>query len=168
MLILRVGEKQASLDELVHQSIPGTILLPGEHDLAIPAVPPPLPWSCWSVYDPRLGPRWPEEECLYDGGDGGLPVGFGPDGRLHGLDPADTVAEYSTSKGQRRLAISNRVCLFAPRFAVLRTEVVPIGYNTVINLATATTTQAQFLLQERRGSLVNVQVAAPEGVQGRL
>ena len=44
-----------------------------------------------------------------DGGDIGLRAGWGPDGKLRGLDPSDTVAEYVDSKGRKRLAVSNRV-----------------------------------------------------------
>jgi uncharacterized repeat protein (TIGR01451 family) len=60
-----------------------------------------------------------------------LPAGIGPDGRLHGLDPADTVAEYSDCKGDRHVTPSNPVCIFAPRFGFIRAEIAPAGYSGV-------------------------------------
>ena len=144
--------------------VPGTILFPGEQVLPPPAAPPCLPVACWPAYDPVLGPRCLEGECFHDGGDVGLPAGIGPDRQLHGLDPSDTVAEYTNSKGQRRIAISNRVCLCAPRFAVLRVEVAPSGFHTVANLGAAENLLARVVLRERLKGIEYLQVAAPEAM----
>jgi uncharacterized repeat protein (TIGR01451 family) len=122
LLVVRLGERRAEAAELMRQAIPGTILLPAERALAAPRVPPHLPWACFPVYDPVHGPRPFAEECLRDGGDVGRPVGIGPDGRVGGLDPSDTVAEYTDSLGRRHLTKSNRICLCVPRFALLRSE----------------------------------------------
>jgi uncharacterized repeat protein (TIGR01451 family) len=65
--------------------------------------------------------------CIPDGGDSGTPIGFGPDGKLRGLDPSDTVAQYVDGKGRHRLVVSNRVCLCVPRFIVVRGETQPIA-----------------------------------------
>jgi uncharacterized repeat protein (TIGR01451 family) len=162
LLVLRWGEREFDDAEMVHQSVAGTILLPSEPALAPPAAPPCLPWACFPFYDPKLGPRCLDEECFHDGGDGGLPAGIGPDGKLHGLDPADTVAEYTDSKGKRRIAISNRVCICAPRFAVMRTEIAPLGHVAVKVVAGADTVVAQMLLEERLRSRENRQIEAPE------
>jgi uncharacterized repeat protein (TIGR01451 family) len=129
--------------------------------------PPCLPAVCWEMVDPRLGPHIPNEECLKDGGDAGAPVGFGPDGRLHGLDPADTVAEYVCKDG-RHIAISNRVCLFAPRFAVLRTEVGPVGVNVIQSLAAAEVTTPPLILRERLKSQELEQIVELAVAQSRL
>ena len=59
------------------------------------------------------------QECLKDGGDHGLAAGFDNQGKLHGLDPADTVAEYKDASGRKQLAISNQVCICVPRFGVV-------------------------------------------------
>jgi uncharacterized repeat protein (TIGR01451 family) len=163
LVIVRLGERQAEIDELAHMSIPGTILFEGDPGLAPAAAPPCLPWACWPPYDPFLGPRCPVEEWLHDGGDDGVPAAIGPDGNLHGLDPADTVAEYTDCKG-RHLAISNRVCLFGPRFSVLWSETAPGDYHTVTNLAGAETTLAQTTLRLRLGVRENLQPAAAEVV----
>ena len=122
VLVVRAGDRDASEAELQQQSVPGTILFPDEKGLGLPRLPPQLPWACFQWYDPVIGPRPPVEECLRDGGDAGAPVGFDQDGRLQGLDPEDTVAEYRDSIGCKRIAISNRVCVCVPRYAVLRSE----------------------------------------------
>jgi uncharacterized repeat protein (TIGR01451 family) len=121
LLVMHLGERQFTRDELVNA--PGTILLPGENVLCAPALPPWVEWHCFPVIDPRAGPISPAEfMCVPDGGDVGLPAGFDRQGKLRGLDPSDTVAEYFDSLGRRRLAVSNRVCLCIPRFIVVMTE----------------------------------------------
>jgi uncharacterized repeat protein (TIGR01451 family) len=128
VLLIRLGERQADETDLRQRAIPGTILFPGEQGLAPPAAGPCLPWAGYQVHDPVLGPRPPEEECLHDGGDTGRPAGIDNQGRLGGLDPSDTVAEYTDSQGRRRLARSNRICLCVPRFAMLRSELPLAGF----------------------------------------
>ncbi len=54
-----------------------------------------------------------------DGGDVGLTAGFNKQGKLVGLDPSDTVAQYFDSRGRQRLAVSNRVALCIPRFVIV-------------------------------------------------
>ncbi len=149
LLVVRLGQRDVAPEEMAGHAIAGTVLLPGEATMGPPMAPPCLPAVCWDMVDPRLGPRFSDCECLKDGGDAGAPVGFGPDGRLHGLDPADTVAEYTCADAERRIAISNRVCLFAPRFAVLRNEVGPVGANVVQSLAAAEAATPPLILRER-------------------
>jgi uncharacterized repeat protein (TIGR01451 family) len=153
MLILRLGARVYSPEEMARLSIPATILLPGEQTLALPPVPPCIAWAGVHVYDPILGPRPPEEECLHDGGDSGAPVGLDPQGRLHGLDPSDTVAEYTDCNGQKHLAISNRVCLCVPRFAIVTVPIVPAGYETAVTLARTEGTVEHALLRMKQGSI---------------
>jgi uncharacterized repeat protein (TIGR01451 family) len=125
LLVLRLGEREMNEAELASSGLPGTVLLPGETTLAAPPVPPYLPWRCWPILvDPIHGPEPGSAEiCIPDGGDSGMPAGFDVEGRLRGLDPSDTMAEYQDSLGRRRLAISNRICLCVPRFLVLRGEI---------------------------------------------
>lgn len=143
MLIVRLGEREFGASELGALSVPGTILFPGEKTLPPAPHGPWLPWACVPVYDPFQGPKPPEEECLHDGGDVGLPAGIDRDGRLGGLDPTDTVAEYTDVRGRRRVAISNRVCVCVPRFAVLRTETPPAGFDLTVALGGAQGVLAQ-------------------------
>ncbi len=131
VLVFRAGNRDVSEEELRQDSVANTILFPTEKDLGIPRRPPQLPWVCFPWYDPTIGPKGAEEECLRDGGDSLEPAAFGPDGRLQGLDPEDTVAEYRDSEGNRKIAVSNRVCLCVPRYAVLRT-MLKLDLNRVV------------------------------------
>jgi len=137
VLVVRLGQRLWSQEEMAHQIIPGTVLLPGDSFLGQPRFGPMLPVVCFPWYDPLLGPP-PPDECLHNGGIGPTPLPPGPTpmrplrpgldstGRVQGLNPEDTVAEYTDSHGRRSLAKSNRVCLCVPRFAVLR-QLVPLG-----------------------------------------
>lgn len=128
LLILRLGQRQISEPELVAAGLSGTILLPGEKVLPAPAMLPVLPWYCLNLYDPIHGPRpFYHHYCLPDGSDYGTRAGVGPDGRLAGLEPADSVAQYMDSKGNRRIAVSNRVTIWVPRFVVIRHEITTAG-----------------------------------------
>jgi uncharacterized repeat protein (TIGR01451 family) len=143
MVVLRVGGRPQDNGELMRQAIPNTILLPGEKSLPPSRVPPFVPCPTAPLFDPILGPRPPEEECLQDGGDIGRRAGIGPEGRLEGLDPTDTVAEYTDSLGRRHVTPSNRVCLCVPRYAAVRSELPLAGYETRVTPAGAADTTRQ-------------------------
>jgi uncharacterized repeat protein (TIGR01451 family) len=149
MVVVRVGERPVDAAELMHNAIPGTILLPTEKYLPPPRIAPVVPFACVPPYDPVLGPRPAEEECLKDGGDSCQRAAIGPDGRLVGLDPTDTVMEYTDSHGRKHVIPSNRVCLCVPRYAALRSELPLTGYETRVGLANAeeATRQIQVGLQ---------------------
>lgn len=66
-----------------------------------------------------LSEKFPDE-YLCDGGDRALPVHYDQTNR-QGLDTEDTVAEYTDHTGKNRVRASNRVCVYAPRFAAIRT-----------------------------------------------
>src|SRR5207244_10184254 len=151
MLILRLGARTFSPEEMAQLSIPGTILLPGEKGLATPPVRPCIPWAGVQAYDPILGPRPPEEECLHDGGDSGVAAGLDQEGHLQGLDPSDTVAQYTDNHGRKHLAISNRICLCVPRFAVLTVPLAPAGYESGVALVKSETVLAQAVLRAKQG-----------------
>lgn len=123
LVVYQLGQRFLTPLELAAQAIPGTVLLPGEKLLGAPRLPPYLKWSWCPVYDPLHGPRSVSEFfTLYDGGNSGPTAGFDRFGKLTGLDPTDTVAEYLDSKGNQKLAVSNRVGLCVPRFLVFKTE----------------------------------------------
>lgn len=110
----------------------GTILLPNEGALPPAGAPPLIPHACYPLIDPILGPMHPSEfVSVFDGGDSGLPAGFDGRGKLRGVDPSDTVAEYVNSKGMKKLAVSNRVALCIPRYILLRSEFVPNIRGTI-------------------------------------
>jgi len=167
MMIVRLGGRVFTPEEMAQQSVPGTILFPGDKALAAPAVPPKLPWACTSLYDAKLGPRPSREECLQDGGIAGAAPGFDGEGRLHGLEPSDAVAEYKDSRGRLHLAPSNRVCICAPRFAALRTAIKPTGYETSVALARSGTALVQSVILTRLPSLEAEQMVQAEAIRGR-
>jgi len=76
------------------------------HGYAMPAVPP----------RPRIDPQ----EFLCDGGDRRPEARLGRDGRILALQPEDTVTHYTNPDGDVEFAASNRVCVYAPRFGVVR------------------------------------------------
>ncbi len=91
-----------------------------------------LPESAWTgvnTEDPSLvapwappGIRrpWPLDEYLCDGGDRDAPVFVRHDFQVKGLDLEDTVAHFDTLDGRTIVEPSNRVCVYAPRFASVR------------------------------------------------
>jgi len=62
----------------------------------------------------------PKDEYLCDGGDRELDVRLGRDGIYQGLDMEDTVASYRTKSGEIKVEASNKVCIYAPRYASVR------------------------------------------------
>jgi uncharacterized repeat protein (TIGR01451 family) len=121
--IVQLGQRVMTPEELAAVAIPGTVLLPGEKALSQPRVPPYLPWACYPLFDPTHGPESPAGLItLYDGGDSGSHAGYDRAGRLRGLDPSDTIAEYTDSKGRPRIVASNRVALCVPRFLILKSD----------------------------------------------
>jgi uncharacterized repeat protein (TIGR01451 family) len=159
VLLLRVGQRQFTAEEMAREVVAGTVLLPGDKGLSLPHAPP--------AGDPTLGPRRHEEECLHDGGDRGWPAGVDGQGRLGGLDPSDTVAEYRDSCGRPHLAVSNRVCLCVPRFAVVKCELPLAAHDVVLGVSGATKVLAQAQAQLRQPSLLAQQVKEPDALVGR-
>jgi uncharacterized repeat protein (TIGR01451 family) len=134
MLILRWGERTLTADELARESVAGTMLLPEQQSLPPASAPPCIPWAGMIFYDPIIGPKPPEEECLHDGGDTGPRAGINALGQLGGLNPTDTVAIYADSHGKKHIAVSNRVCICVPRFVVMRTINFPAGLGSALTV----------------------------------
>ena len=81
----------------------------------------PIPVVCESPWaPPGLAGPWPHDEYLHDGGDREVMANMGPGGEVRGLELEDTVAVYETIDGHTKIKPSNRVCLYAPRFAAVR------------------------------------------------
>jgi uncharacterized repeat protein (TIGR01451 family) len=62
----------------------------------------------------------PPDEYLCDGGDYGLRAAVRADWAVDGLEPEDSIAHYDTIDGRVIVTPSNRVCVYAPRFAAVR------------------------------------------------
>jgi uncharacterized repeat protein (TIGR01451 family) len=77
-----------------------------------------LPCGAWTP--PGLPCPWPDDEYLCDGGDQSPAVRVRKDWRVDGLQLEDTVVHYDTAAGDTYVQPTNRVCLYAPRFAAVR------------------------------------------------
>ncbi|MCI0378438.1 MAG: DUF11 domain-containing protein [Gemmataceae bacterium] len=168
LLVMRLGGRTFTPEEIAENNVPGTILLPNEKTLVAPAAPPWIQWACYPLLDPVLGPvPFSEYVTLFDGGDVGLSAGFNREGRLKGLDPSDTVAEYIDSQGVKRLACSNRIGLCIPRFVVYASE---YGIsNQTMRWATLATrsTKAHASYSADRGFIEHSQRLQLEGTSSR-
>ncbi len=74
------------------------------------------------------------DEYLCDGGDANGPVGIREDWEVEGLGQEDTVAHYDTIDGRTVVTPSNRVCIYAPKFGVVR-HVVDLHQYARIDMA---------------------------------
>jgi uncharacterized repeat protein (TIGR01451 family) len=109
-------------------------------------------------YGPVLGPG---DEYLCDGGDFVTPVGVHADWSITGLEQEDAIAHYDTVDGRVITTPSNRVCIYAPRFAAVRRVVQPIAHEqpvfinqTLEELSPAKAAEAQpVVMQKQRQGL---------------
>lgn len=98
---------------------------PGGPDCAPMEMQGPPP----EMFAPPPGPPiCPPDEYIYDGGDRNQPVVVVEGHQVHGLHQEDTVVHYDTLDGETKVDPSNRVCIYAPRFAAVR-HVTALGLN---------------------------------------
>jgi len=109
--------------------------------------------ACACASDHPIGPR---DEYLCDGGDYGLPAAVRKDWQIDGLQQEDTIAHYDTVDGRTVITPSNRVCIYAPRFGVVRREIdlheyarydTTVGFNDNLALARIDETERAFASQ---------------------
>ena len=92
---------------------------PNPYAPMVPGVPlPQQAYSGWSP--PGIARPWPEIEYLRDGGDRYAPVSVDQNWNVSGLETEDTIAHYDTTDGLVHVEPSNRVHIYAPRFAAVR------------------------------------------------
>ena len=100
---------------------------------------------------PPIGKPWlPRDEYLCDGGDRGMPLHFEGEGGLRGIDPRDALVTFNTGDRPRILP-TNTVCLYAPRFASVRTSIGPNESLSVTGLAGQESRQSQAEALMRQG-----------------
>jgi len=166
LAIVRIGGLSLSQQELAVNDIPGTVQYAGEP--LIPATrPPTLPARLFQLFDPILGPRVPMQELVQDGGDVGPRIGIGGDGHLGNVDVTDTAIEYRAGI-RKRTAVSNRICIFAPRFVIFRQELSLVGYDIVRPTLLAEAIRAPGLSSQNRPSLHLENVIHPAVTEMRL
>ncbi len=134
--IVRMGARQPTADDMGF----------GSYGVVGPGVGSPCPFTqadatrcpvpCGPVVGtpPPPGLAWlPKDEFLCDGGDHHESAHFGGDGGLRGIDPRDAVIQFDDGRRVRMLP-TNMVCIYAPRFAEVRTSV---GPNETLMVASA-------------------------------
>jgi uncharacterized repeat protein (TIGR01451 family) len=163
-LVFRMGQREFSPEEIAQQTVPGTVLLPGDKFLPTPQVPPCLPWTCLPLFDPLLGPRQTPEVFVKDGGDVGLRAGVDARGNLVGVDPTDTVARYTDSCGRPHVSVSNRVCLLVPRFIHIRGEIAPVSQVALLGPGRTVAVVAQNTVLTNVPPLLSEQIQQPVGI----
>jgi uncharacterized repeat protein (TIGR01451 family) len=142
MAIVRIGGRRPSIEELNGGAIGDTGLdaIANSGRMRCPFVgtegtPCPLPCGPVCGTPPPPGRPWlPRDEYLCDGGDGGIPAQVGGDGSLQGIDPRDAVMRFDIGLDEfrkPRVLPTNRVCVYAPRFAEIR---VSTGTNEAIEV----------------------------------
>ncbi|QEH32782.1 hypothetical protein OJF2_12630 [Aquisphaera giovannonii] len=154
MAIVRVGGRRPSVEE-IQAGATGDVGLDAIAAVGSTRCPfsspegDPCQLPCGPVCGtpPPPGRPWlPRDEYLCDGGDAGAPAGVGGEGSLQGIDPRDAVMKFDIGLGDRtkhRILPTNRVCLYAPRFAEVQVstgtneaiEVHGANYNRTVEVA---------------------------------
>jgi uncharacterized repeat protein (TIGR01451 family) len=73
------------------------------------------------------------DEYICDGGDRDVAASVLTDWTVRGLDTEDTIAHYDTLQGKTHIETANRVCIYAPRFAAVRTVKGMAGHQQMEN-----------------------------------
>jgi uncharacterized repeat protein (TIGR01451 family) len=116
------------------------------------------PWA-----PPGLSGPWPHDEYLEDGGDEEVQANIGSEGELRGLELEDTVAVYNTRNGETCIAPSNKVCLYAPRFAAVRQVTSVLETEQRDQLKSVAMPRKASLHREDRLASTAIQPIQPEG-----
>jgi uncharacterized repeat protein (TIGR01451 family) len=163
VLILWLGLREPDAADLARLK-PGLILYPDMKTLPPTNLPPTV--DCSQFFDRRHLVNDPVE-CIRDGGDRGQPAFFEPNGNIRGINPSDTVAEYKDVAGNRRLAVTNEVCVFAPRFLAVRHELPPLVVETVKPLISVNNQQGNRQLAVKQNTKQAAQADDLQAVQAR-
>ncbi|RLS54618.1 MAG: DUF11 domain-containing protein [Planctomycetota bacterium] len=91
---------------------------PGYPQYAVPGIP--------MAMAPQAPPFYLNDEYICDGGDEGAPIHY-HGLEMAGLETEDTVVEYHDNLGERRVMPTNKVCIYAPRFAAVSSASAPVA-----------------------------------------
>ncbi len=89
--------------------------------------PQPYPGCFDCACGPNCSVPGPRDEYLCDGDDAQFQAGVEHDGTLVGIEQEDTIAHYESPDGRLLVVPSNKVCIYAPRYASVRQVVNPMG-----------------------------------------
>ncbi|HEU5118287.1 MAG TPA: DUF11 domain-containing protein, partial [Isosphaeraceae bacterium] len=112
----------------------------------------PLPCGPCAGTPPPPGQPWlPRDEFLCDGGDHGPAAAFAGDGGLAGINPRDAVIQFDDARRPKILP-TNLVCIYAPRFAAVRSGIGPNQALAINVLAGNETLARQEMSASKQGS----------------
>ncbi len=87
----------------------------------------PLPLSTFGPWrPPGIGGTWPPDEYICDGG-GSPQTTVHADFTIEGMKPEDAIGHFDTIDGKTIVQPTNKVCIYAPRFAAVRKVDLPFG-----------------------------------------
>ena len=98
------------------------------------------------------------QEYIYDGGDRDPPVRLREDLSQVGLDPEDTVIQYTTKTGLTEVQAGCRVAIYAPRFGSVRKRTGVLESELALRPQTADVPAGPGMIKEK---LPPIQVSAP-------
>ncbi len=110
-------------------------------------------------------PDFPDEYLL-DGGDRNFPLHREQIG-YSGLDTEDTIADYTDNKGKKHILPSNRVAIYSPRFAAVRSISGPEAGIGVDKLASAADLNRGVGMRTRLAPTNHSQRVSTDGVRMR-
>jgi uncharacterized repeat protein (TIGR01451 family) len=92
----------------------------------------PLPTATFGQWRPpgMGGCTWPPDEYICDGG-GSPETVVRSDFTVEGLKPEDAIAHFDTIDGRTIVKPTNKVCIYAPRFAAVRKVDLPFGGDQI-------------------------------------
>lgn len=166
--VARVTIGSRSVDELdwERSAVVGTVWRVGKEAPSAPVSPPYIP-LCPIQPDPLHGPACPQNEIVRDGGDKYPRATIGSQAQAVGVDTEDSVAEFTGSKGGRRVIPSNRVCLYMPRFCWVTQQTGIGGVDHQIGPAGATMSLGINRIDIRQPSLATVSETRINGIRSR-
>ncbi len=141
----------------------GAPSLDGGPPAAVPTAVPAAIAAAAPWRPPGIAGPWPRDEYLHDGGDGGLPAAVAADWTVHGVEQQDTIAHFDTLDGRTLIQPSNRVHLYAPRFAAVRRVQNPAATAMGDGVSVARADIAAERYDDQRSSNTTLQRVGPAG-----
>src|SRR5436190_17145177 len=108
---------------------------------------------------------WPADEYICDGGDLNEGANIKKDQTVVGVDQEDTIAHYTTLDGHKEITESNKVCIYAPRFAAVRHITAPIITEVHERMAGIEKADKLTIYDKANGPTTAIQPEAPRGEQ---
>lgn len=128
--------------------------------------PPPGYGAPGLAHPLASSPALHPDEYLLDGGDRDHPVHYDSFNRL-GLDTEDTVAEYVDEDGNRFTKPTNRVAVYAPRFAAVRSVDMPGQEQLVLEPGLHRVRRGEIAINTRLVAVAHQKTDPPLGLRGQ-